>query len=138
MRRRLALAAAAVVVAVASMACTAEDRHGFESINAFRAANGVHALEWDNSAYPKALAWSQHMAAQGTLSHSNLSDGISGGWTALGENVAYNSTLDGALRALEQSPGHRANLLNPRFTHVTVAAIQVNGRWWVTQVFIGR
>lgn len=138
MPRKVKLAAAAIVVAVLAMACSPQERHTAEEINRFRVANGVHMLQWEDSAYQKAHDWSLHMAAQGKLSHSKLSVGIAPGWKALGENVAYNSTLDGAIRALEKSPGHRANLLNPAFTHMAVGAVQVNGLWWVTQVFIGR
>jgi uncharacterized protein YkwD len=138
MRRKVTLAIAALTVAIAAVACSPEERHTFEEINAFRGANGVAALEWEGSAHAKAVAWSKHMASQGRLSHSTLSDGIDPGWKALGENVAYNSSLDGAIRALERSPGHRANLLSPKFTHVAVGVVKANGLWWVTQVFIGR
>lgn len=138
MRRKVTLAVAALAVAISAMACSPEERHTFEEINAFRAANGVAALQWEGPAHEKALAWSKHLATQGRLSHSTLSDGIAPGWKTLGENVAFNASLDGAIRALERSPGHRANLLNPRFTHVAVGAVHVNGLWWVTQVFIGR
>jgi uncharacterized protein YkwD len=138
MRRKLTLAAAAIAVAVLAMACSPQERHVAEEINRFRADNHVAPLQWEESAYAKAVSWSQHMAAEGHLSHSKLSDGIGSGWKALGENVAYNSSLDGAIHALEQSPGHRANLLNPAFTHMAVGAVQVNGVWWVTQVFIAR
>jgi len=138
MRRKVALAATAFLVAIAAMACSPEDKHAFDEVNAFRKANGVAALQWEAKAGEKAVAWSKLMASQGRLSHSTLSDGIAPGWKALGENVAYNTTLDGALRALERSPGHRANLLNPTFTHVGIGAVQVNGFWWVTQVFVAR
>jgi uncharacterized protein YkwD len=137
MRRKVTLLAATVAVALLAMACSPEERHTFDRINAFRAANGVHALQWDGQAYDKAAAWSRHMATQGRLSHSTLSDGMTG-WRLLGENVASNSSLDGAIRALEASPAHRANLLNGRFTHVGVGAVKHNGVWWVTQVFVGR
>ena len=138
MRRKLTLAAASIAVALLAMACSPQERHVAEEINRFRVANGVAQLQWEDGAYAKVRAWSQKMADEGRLSHSKLSDGVPAGWRALGENVAYNSSLDGAIRALEQSPGHRANLLNPRFTHMAVGAVEVDGRWWVTQVFIAR
>lgn len=138
MRRKVTLVAASITIALLAMACSPEDRHTFEQINHFRAANGVAPVQWEAKAHEKALAWSKHMATQGRLSHSNLSDGIAPGWKVLGENVAMNSSLDGAIRALEASPGHRANLLNARFTHAATGVIKVNGVWWVTQIFIGR
>jgi uncharacterized protein YkwD len=106
-------------------------------VNAFRAANGVGPLAWNGALAAKAEGWSLHMASTGVLAHSTLSDGAPDGWRTLGENVAYNSSLDGALRALEASPGHRANLLKPAFTSIGIAVVVSNGRYWVTQVFMG-
>lgn len=134
--RKLAAAAAAVLCLLA-VACTPEEQDTVTAINDFRHANGVAGLAWEEGAYAKARSWSQHMADQGRLSHSALSQGVPQGWRLLGENVAMNRTLDGAWRALEASPGHRANLLNPRFTKVAVGVIHQGGYYWVTQVFIG-
>ena len=69
----------------------------------------------------------QHLADQGQLSHSNLADGMPEGWHTLGENVAYASTLEGALKALENSPPHRANMLNPAFDRVAIGVTERNG-----------
>ncbi|MFA5246207.1 MAG: CAP domain-containing protein, partial [Pedobacter sp.] len=35
-----------------------------------------------------------------------------------GENIAGNSTASRAMTAWMQSEGHRANILNPNFTHI--------------------
>jgi uncharacterized protein YkwD len=78
------------------------------------------------------------MAQAGALSHSSpLSAGVPAGWHVLGENVAYNSSLGAALTALENSPGHRANLLKPEFTSIGIGVVISGGRYWVTQVFMG-
>ena len=37
-----------------------------------------------------------------------------------GENIAYNSSVAAVMRAWMQSPGHRANILDPKFTHIGV------------------
>ena len=79
MRRKVALAATAFLVAIAAMACSPEDKHAFDEVNAFRKANGVAALQWEAKAGEKAVAWSKLMASQGRLSHSTLSDGIAPG-----------------------------------------------------------
>jgi uncharacterized protein YkwD len=110
---------------------------GYAQVNDFRAANGLPALDWFDATYPKAVGWSHHLADTGTLSHSSLSDGVPPGWSALGENVAYNSSLAGAFTALENSPAHRANLLDTRYTRVSIGVVLQDGKYWVTQEFYG-
>ena len=135
MRRLVALAAVALVLLL--VGCTPEEGTHLKAVNDFRAANRVPALAWEEGAYAKAHAWSQRMADQGKLSHSTLSQGSPAGWRTLGENVAMNPTLDGAMSALQASPGHRATLLNPAFTKVAIGVVQKGGFYWVTEVFIG-
>jgi uncharacterized protein YkwD len=65
--------------------------------------------------------------------------------TALvGENIFYASASDSdynvayAHQRLMASPGHRANILEPRFTHVGVGLYRDSqGRFWVTEMFLG-
>jgi uncharacterized protein YkwD len=135
--KRLIIGIVALVVIVASAACSPDENAGFQAINKLRAQNHVAALRWNEEVYPKAVAWSNHMADQGRLSHSTLSDGVPAGWHALGENVAYASTMSGAIAALEASAPHRANMLNPAFTSAAVGVVNRNGMVWVTEVFVG-
>lgn len=44
--------------------------------------------------------------------------GITVRWA--GENISGNKSVAASMAALMQSPGHRANILDPRFTHVGV------------------
>jgi uncharacterized protein YkwD len=136
MRKVVALIIAALAVLLL-VACTPDEANHLQMVNAFRAEHGVPQLGWDDPLYDKARAWSQHMADQGGLSHSNLKDGAPGGWHILGENVAYNSSLTGAVQALEASPAHRANLLNSQFTRVAIGIIFAKNVYWVTEEFVG-
>lgn len=86
----------------------------------------------------KAQDWSEHMADEGRLSHSELSAGVTPGWTAVGENVAVASSLQEAQATLEASAPHRQNMLNPSFTEAGVGVVWRNGKFWVTQDFAGR
>lgn len=136
MRKVVALLIAALAILLL-VACTPEEANHVQMINAFRAANGVRPFEWDDTLYGKARDWSQRMADEGKLSHSNLKDGAPAGWRILGENVAYNPSLNGAIEALENSPAHRANLLNPQFTRVAVGIVFAKDVYWVTEEFVG-
>jgi uncharacterized protein YkwD len=120
-----------------TVACSPAENFTWEQVNAFRTANGVGELAWEDGAYAKAVAWSEHMADQRKLSHSRLADDVDTEWRVLGENVAYASDLTQALDALKRSPAHRANLLNPAFNRIAVGVVERDGRFWVTQVFLG-
>ena len=135
--KRLVLGIVALLVIVASAACSPDENAGFQAMNRLRSQNHIAALRWNEEVYPKAVAWSNHMADQNRLSHSTLSDGVPAGWHTLGENVAYASTMSDAIAALEASAPHRANMLNPAFTTVAVGVAARNGKVWVTEVFVG-
>ena len=135
--RRVLLVIAGLAIVVASSACTPQEEDAFRAVNTLRAAHSMRFLDWNEGAYDKAVAWSHHMADQGKLSHSRLADGVPAGWRVLGENVAYAGTVAQAMAALEASPPHRANLLNPAFTSIAIGVVERDGRVWVTEVFIG-
>jgi uncharacterized protein YkwD len=56
----------------------------------------------------------------------------------VGENVAYGNVTPEQLVAMWMaSPGHRANLLKPGFTHIGVGAVATAaGRVYGVQVFL--
>jgi len=135
--RKLLLALLSLAVALLLVACTPDEASHLQAVNAFREANGLPALTWEEGAYAKAHGWTQKMADDGRLSHSMLALGIPGDWSVLGENVAFAPTLDGAMQTLQNSAPHRANLLNPAFTKVAIGVVQARGAYWVTEVFIG-
>jgi uncharacterized protein YkwD len=135
--RRLVLLAAALVFVVVAAACSPEEETSFKAVNTLRAAHHLRWLDWNDGAYDKAVAWSNHMADEGQLSHSTLRDGVPAGWHSLGENVAYAGTIEAAMAALEASPPHLANILNPAFTSVAIGVVERDGRVWVTEVFVG-
>jgi uncharacterized protein YkwD len=135
--RRFLIGLVAIALIVVLGACTPEEGTHLQAVNGFRTANGLPGLRWEEGAYAKAHAWSEHMAADGRLSHSVLADGIPAGWRTIGENVAMAPTLDSAMNALEQSAPHRANLLNPKFDRVAVGVVQRGAYYYVTEDFIG-
>lgn len=137
MHRRIAALVIALVVLVLAGACSPQEADAFKATNALRDARGLRWLDWNEAAYDKAVAWSEHMADEGRLSHSELSDGVPAGWRRLGENVAYAGSVEQAMAALTASPGHLANMVNPAFTSVAIGVVERDGKVWVTQVFLG-
>lgn len=141
-RRSAAVLLATVLLAVAAAGCMPADAKTFlDRTNALRSSVGVPALKQHETLTRKAEDWAQHMAATGKLSHSNLTDGLSGvSWTALGENVGVSSATGDTLKTIFElfvnSSAHRANLVNRGFTHMGVGVATDNtGRVWVAEVF---
>jgi len=60
-------------------------------------------------------------------------------WT-LGENLLVGPAgmpIDQMEQVWMNSPGHRANILSPRFTRIGIGAVRTtSGRWWATQDFV--
>ncbi|MEN9821747.1 MAG: hypothetical protein RLZ04_173, partial [Actinomycetota bacterium] len=113
-------------------------------INSFRAANGVGALTLSAELMHKAQDWIEYLAANSAtndpdLIHSTISDGVSPGWSRLGENLGWAYSLDQVIHGLENSPRHRENLVNPEFTEMGIGITRTpDGRVWVSQVFAAR
>ena len=131
------VAAFAVVAALLLTGCTEQQLELIDRINATRAEHGLPALKPHPSPMAKAQAWAETMAADGDLRHSELSDGITGEWKVIGENVGYSGDIPTVHQAFLDSPGHRANILDERFNWVgTGYAEGPDGRIWVAQVFV--
>jgi uncharacterized protein YkwD len=84
---------------------------------------------------------SEAMAAKGTIWHNDayFAPAVKKRLDArlLGENVARNTDIDDAHRRLMNSPGHRANILDGRFTVVGLAVYDDGwGNLYVTQSFV--
>jgi uncharacterized protein YkwD len=108
-------------------------------VNQLRAANALAQLPRSLELDQKAQAQAQAMADAGTIFHStNLPGGVSAGWEMIGENVAMAGSISAAETALEASPPHRENLLNPVFTEMGIGAVQSGQYVFVCQVFVQR
>ena len=106
---------------------TAEARM-LDLVNRARADNGLPPLVLDESIRQVARANSVHMFQDGYFAHIDP-NGISpfdrmrnGGVTfrTAGENLALAPTVDVAHDGLMNSPGHRANILNPNFHRIGI------------------
>ena len=109
-------------------------------VNTERLQSGRRAVASRADVVDIASRWSQAMAREGAISHN---DGYFSRDTrrrlrarAMGENVARNTTVDGAHRALMASEHHRANILDDRFAVVGFGAVFQDGSWWVTEDFL--
>jgi len=116
-------------------------------VNQQRVQNGAPPLGLNNDLTNAAIYHSQDQANMHTMTHSD-SQGRSLGqritasgytqWLSVGENVAYGYPSESAcMTAWMNSPGHRANILNPEFTHFGSAVRSSDGTPYYTQDFGG-
>jgi uncharacterized protein YkwD len=116
---------------------TAEQRRIADLVNQSRRSAGRGTLALQRQLTDKAQRWAEHLARQGSLSHSDLTAGAPSGWRALAENVGMGSSIAGIHNAFMASGGHRANILG-NFNHIGTGYAIGHGRLWVVQEFMLR
>lgn len=141
--RLLGALAALLVVIGATAGCESTEQERNEVIalvNKSRAENGLGQLKDDVTLDMKADAWAQKLRDACSLSHSKLSDGAPKQWLKLGENVGYGGTIAQIHDAYLNSPGHKANIMDPAFTSMGAAAVwgdcEGQHRVFTVQVFM--
>ncbi len=124
---------------------SAAEQQAVQLMNADRRANGLADLKLSSALTAVARSHSQDMVTRSFFSHTNpdgktVTDrlkaaGIS--YTAAGENIAENTSVEAAETAFMNSSGHRANILNSNYTTVGIGvAYDSQGKVYVTQDFI--
>lgn len=114
-------------------------------VNQEREKAGLKPLQVDSTLTSLAEKKSIDMAVKGYLSHKSPTYGFPEDMVAnagvtyriCGENLAGSQTVEKAHEALMKSPGHRANILRPEFTHIGVGIV-ASDRYGllVTELFI--
>src|SRR5699024_2039485 len=116
-----------------------------ELTNQERTAHGLQALSIDESLSAVAREKSNDMARSGYFSHNSPTYGspfdmmqqFGISYQTAGENIARGQTSpEEVVNGWMNSEGHRANILNPNFTHIGVGYIDGSNHW--TQMFIGK
>lgn len=115
-------------------------------INHERQRAGLPPLKTDDRLTQAARAHTTLMAQQKTLSHDLRGEPkLSNRLAVTGirfnndaENVAYDSTIEGAHDSLMHSPPHRENILSPKYNTVGVGVLYSGDVYWVTEDFANR
>jgi Cysteine-rich secretory protein family len=146
---KLLLAAVAVFVlapALVSASQSPAEKRIFDELNQERQKAGLPALEWSELAADAARHHARMLAESNTLSHQFLGEpslperlGATGvRFTNAAENVARTEHIEDVHLALMNSPGHRANILSPKYNAVGIGVVEDQGRIFVTQDFMFR
>jgi uncharacterized protein YkwD/Flp pilus assembly protein TadD len=122
------------------------EAEALELLNEARLEHGLPPLILDGPLSEIARRHSQELADRGVVSHHSNLYGLSTerrirvtypDVPRLGENIARNRTIVQANQGLMGSPGHRANRLDPSFTHVGIGVAKF-GRYalYLTEVYV--
>ena len=146
-------------VATAPDALSSEEQEFIGKVNAERTSRGLNALTVDPLLVHTARAHSREMCARDYFDHHSPTPGLEtpmdrylkglhdgGGATPesllIGENIYYCSVfndiynVDYGHHAFMNSPGHRANILEKRFTKIGLGVYRnARGEFWVTEMF---
>ncbi len=95
----------------------------FKLVNDYRVKNKRKALRWNPSLATWSQKWADHLLIDfastrwnGTWHNPTFYNNYPAGWTGAGENVALNTNAKTMFDSWVNSPGHKANMLNPNFT----------------------
>jgi uncharacterized protein YkwD len=109
-------------------------------VNAHRTAKGLHPLTVNARLAGIAKSWTSGMARTGNFAHNDAlfskASHRSLGMSTLGENVAFNYSVEAAHAALLNSPHHLYNIELPAFAVGGFAVVvDSTGKYWVTEDF---
>lgn len=126
---------------------TADEQETFDLINAKRTAAGLQPLKIDQEVQNVARAKAQDMVNNNYFSHTSPTYGSPFDmlknygikYKTAGENIAGNSSNQGAVNAWMNSEGHKANILNSNYNYTGLGVVSSPkyGKIYV-QMFIGK
>jgi uncharacterized protein YkwD len=115
----------------------------FDLVNHEREKAGLARLEWNDQLAAAALKHSRLLDEHHELSHQFAGEpelpervGATGArFNSVAENVAEAPEVETAHLGLMNSPGHRANILNPDYNAIGISIVQDGRELYVTQDF---
>ncbi len=130
--------------AVARASASSAERQIFDELNQERQKAGLPALEWNELVAEAARRHASVLSQNLELAHQYPGEpslperlGATGvRFTRAAENVARTEHVEDVHLALMGSPGHRANMLNPKYNAAGIGVVERDGKFYVTQDFI--
>lgn len=119
------------------------EQYLFSAANAERAQRGLQPLRWDETLHRAAQRHASEMAARESISHQYPGEldlegrGRAAGakFTVIAENVAEAWSAPEIHDAWMHSPGHRANLLDPRVNSVGISVMRRGQQLYAVEDF---
>jgi hypothetical protein len=105
-------------------------------INSERTSRGLNPLATHSDLVAGARYQADAIGDAGYLFHNADLGAVTSGWKKIGENVGYGGTVSGLHAAFMNSTGHRANILDPAYTHVGLGVVVEGSTIWVAELFM--
>lgn len=123
---------------------TSAEKQVFDQLNQERQKAGLPAFEWNELVAEAARQHAALLAQNGELSHQFPNEpsvperlGATGvRFTSSAENIARTEHVEDVHLALMTSPGHRANMLSPKYNAVGIGVVERDGRVYAAQDFV--
>jgi cysteine-rich secretory family protein len=139
----MALLLVTVLPAAAILGGSTAEKQIFDQLNQERQKAGLAALEWNELVAEAARRHATMLAENGELSHQFPGEpslperlGATGArFTSSAENIARMEHVEDVHLALMNSPGHRANILSPKYNAAGIGVVERQGRVYVAQDF---
>jgi len=117
------------------------DREFLALINEARTSRGFAPLRFDSRAQRWAETWTPQMVDLGQPHHQDIRPLVTGSIIRVGENVGVSTEgVEAVFRGFMASPPHRANILDPSFTHVGIGTLKARYQrqeaTWTTHIFL--
>ncbi|MBI4734303.1 MAG: hypothetical protein HY779_05805 [Rubrobacteridae bacterium] len=116
-----------------SVTPTVDEQSLLDSLNKERVKNGMAALKSDPKLQLMARTYSREMISESFFGHVSPVSGdvykrfsntdIRKDWIFAGENLAISPTVEIAHEILMESPKHKANILEPKYTHIGIGIV---------------
>lgn len=152
MKKRASLLLAATFVFFVAASANAQtqtpprnesERELFELLNQERVANDLPELKWDDALFKAARKHALLMLNLNIMEHQlpgepGLDERVTAAgarFTYLAENIAIGKDSETIHNGWMHSPGHRANILNPRITAAGIAVVQGTAGLFAVQDF---
>lgn len=133
------------VLGVETISLSADEDQMGVLLNKERVALGLKPLQIDPSLVKVARLKAQDMVDKRYFNHNSPTYGspfdmlkkFGISYSYAGENLALAASVSSAHRALMESPGHRANILNGNYDRVGIGIVVSGGYRYVVQLFTG-
>lgn len=125
-------------------AASPAEKQVFDQLNQQRQKAGLPALEWNELVAEAARRHAAMLAENEELSHQYPGEpslqerlgSVGVRFTRAAENVARTEYVEDVHLALMNSPGHRANMLNPAYNAAGIGVVERDGKVYAAQDFV--
>ncbi|HZD60115.1 MAG TPA: stalk domain-containing protein [Anaerolineae bacterium] len=123
-----------ITTTASAVTLTLDEQYMLNLVNKERRSHGLQALEIDPKLTYMARRYCQEMIDYNFFGHVSpvsgelldrvVASGVPDGWLLAGENLAGAPTVEAAFQGLMNSPSHKDNMLEPKYTHVGIGVVK--------------